>query len=530
MHLLRAEEVSQLDLEEARQAALNYSKLAGQMEHQISTLTKGYQELLRRMEQDQQQAMFAKEVMSGLQKQLFAPKSEKRPIHVIGPGEEKPPKKKRSHHGRTPQPELPTLVVPHELPEADRKCDACGGELREWIGQFEASERIQVIPAKFIIENHQRKKYRCECGGCVKTAPGPAQLKAGSRYSPEFGVEVGVNKYEHHLPLERQVRMMAQAGLAVESQTLFSQTDTIAWYLKEHLYERIGEKVRSAPVALADETPWKNLAKKMPDAKKRAFYLWGIRAESAVYFTIADSRSSEVAESLVKSFSGVLMCDGFRGYNPLKSSEIELAHCWSHARRKFIAAEQAYPAESAEMVALIRELYRIEKELKAAGANPDEIRSRRQAESLPITENIYQKLWDFKMHLPQGSLGKAVDYTLKLWRGLIVFLDNPGVPLDNNGMERAIRAPVTGRKNHHGSKNLKTAQVASIWYTVIETCKANGVDPKAYVNGALLEILRGEKPAMPWELAEKGVSETVVLETVALLDQKPAQIGPIPVA
>jgi transposase len=485
----------------------------------LEALEKGYRTILGKVESDKQQQMFAQEVLKNLQRSLYGKSSEKRPVNLNPPPTATKPKKKRERSGPTDQPRLAVQEIIHTLPEEERVCDRveCRAKLNEWPGQFEESERIEVVPPKFFLGMHRRQKYRCECGECIKTARGPVQLKEGSRYSPEFGVEAGINKYEHHLPLERQVKMMKQGGLIVESQTLFKQVDTIAWYLKPHVYEKIAARVRGSSCAAADETPWENLGK---DAKK-GFYLWGAESKDAVFFQIADSRSSGVAAKLLKGFSGVLMCDGFSGYNPIASEKLVLAHCWSHVRRKFVASENVFPVEAAAMITLIGRLYDIERDLKKENASVDEVRAARGRLSKPITAEIYQKLWDLKMHLPQSSIGKAVDYTLKLWRGLTVFLDYAPVPLDNNGMEREIRGPVTGRKNHHGSNSLKTADVAAVWYTVIHSCKLNGVDAKEYINATLGAILKGEPLLMPWEWA---VSKTTLCETAVVAPKKVGQI------
>jgi transposase len=505
MKLLSSEEIKNLDLSEARSTAITYAGLAHQMAGRLEVLENGYQTLLARMEQDKQQMLFAKQVIQNLNRERFGASSEKRPSDDQPKPTVGAPKKKRERSGPTPQPKLPIQEVRHELPKDEQKCDACGGNLQVWEGQFETSERIQVIPATFVLETHERQKYFCDCGGCIKTAPGPLRLKEGGRYSPEFGVQVGVSKYQHHIPLERQVKIMAQQGLQIESQTLFSQIDTIAWYLKKSIYEKIGERVRNAPFADADETPWENLG----TGAKRSFYLWGVRSKDAVFFQIADSRSSKVAADLLQGFEGILMCDGFRGYNPVSSDTLILAHCWSHARRKFIAAENAYPDESSAMIGLIGELYDVERELKKKGASFTEILTIRQTHSQSILDKIYTKLWELKQHLPKSSLGKAVDYTLKLWRGLTVFVEYPQVPLDNNAMEREIRGPVTGRKNHLGSKNLKTAEVASVWYSVIATCRANGIDPKIYLQTTIHEILTGKTPKLPWEYEMAPVAASI---------------------
>src|SRR5512144_924675 len=105
--------------------------------------------------------------------------------------------------------------------EADKACTSCGGALEEWDGQFEESEEVDVIERRYVVKRHKRKKYRCRCGSCIETAPAPRRLIEGGRYSVSFAISVAVDKYLDHMPLERQVRAMARAGLVVDSQTLF---------------------------------------------------------------------------------------------------------------------------------------------------------------------------------------------------------------------------------------------------------------------------------------------------------------------
>ena len=87
-------------------------------------------------------------------------------------------------------------------------------------------------------------------------------------------------------------------------------------------------------------------------------------------------------------------------------------------------------------------------------------------------------------------MGKAIAYMVKLWPGLTLFLDDPGVPLDNNGAERALRGVVVGRKNHYGSRSKRGTEVAALFYTLFESAKLSGVDPKAYVLQAARRAIR----------------------------------------
>ncbi len=181
---------------------------------------------------------------------------EQRRAELLAPPTEtalaKPARPPRPGHGPRSQPALPIVEIRHELPRDQRACPACGGELTEMTGQTEDSERITTIKLTYQVEHHGRQKYRCACNGAVVTAPGPAQVIPGGRYAPEFGIGGAVAKYADHLPLERQVRMMAREGLVVDSQTLWDQLNAIAHHL-EPTYEALGHRALAAPVINVDE-------------------------------------------------------------------------------------------------------------------------------------------------------------------------------------------------------------------------------------------------------------------------------------
>src|SRR5262249_42521520 len=107
-------------------------------------------------------------------------------------------------------------------------------------------------------------------------------------------------------------------------------------------------------------------------------------------------------------------------------------------------------------------------------------RQLRAERSRPVVDRIWQ--WaTVQVGLPRSEFGKAVRYMLERWVGLTRFVDDPRVPLDNNAIERALRGPVVGRKNHYGSRSLRGTQVAALFYTLCETAKLVGVDVHAYL-------------------------------------------------
>ena len=92
--------------------------------------------------------------------------------------------------------------------------------------------------------------------------------------------------------------------------------------------------------------------------------------------------------------------------------------------------------------------------------------------------------------LPRSSLGKAIAYTSGLWPGLVRFLGDPKIPLDTNGVERALRGVVVGRKNHYGSRSERGTRVAALLYSLIESAKLAGVEPRAYLAEAARRAIR----------------------------------------
>lgn len=435
-------------------------------------------------------------------KLLFGKSSEKRPAAKDEAAPEKVP---QVGHGPRAQPALPVVKRLFELDDADLDCPKCGKTLAAFKGQFEESEEITVIERRFVVEKQRRQKYRCECNGCIETAPGPVKLFPGARYSVDFAIEVIIAKYLDHAPLERQVRIMAREGLVVDSQTLWDQIERLGRLLKSakealHLY------VLSNAVIGADETRWRLLDGKGKDTgEAKQWQVWAVTAQDAVSYCIEDSRSADAARKLLGNFRGAVMADGYGVYQSLAKApgSFILAHCWAHVRRKYIDVEHAFPAQAKEIVGLIGELYAVDRLCPTGPPGDDLRRQLRSDRSKAVVERI--RIWAMNTKarsLPEGGLAKAIDYMLGMWKGLVRFLDDPRIPLDNNSTERGLRGVVIGRKNHYGSKSKRGTEVAALFYSLIESAKLAGVEPKAYLRLAVQAALRGEQPPLPHEVAK----------------------------
>ena len=472
------------DLETAKQVARLALQENDRLNKKIAELTKKLAAAQGQGESEQLKLELSalQEQLSNFQRKVFGESSEQRP-------KKKAPKKEapepRRGHGPRKQTQLHTQDVLHELPEEDRSCPACGEELQAIKGMTEDSEVIAAVSRIFWKVHEMRQKYRCKCNGAIVTAPGPMKVVPGGRYTMEFATQVAVDKYCDHLPLERQARIMGRMGLEVDSQTLWDQIDALAKLL-EPTYEAIREYILDADVIGADETWWRLMKKK----SNKKWWAWGLTTHDACWYGISGSRSAAAAAEYLDDFEGTVICDGYKAYETLARERpaMRLAHCWSHARRKFVEAQPNYPKACDEALEIIGKVFAIEAEMP----DPDrlegdektaalELRAkRRNEESRPLLEKLQQ--WALHQRgLPKSGLRKAIDYLFKYWKGLTAFLDDPHLAIHNNRTERALRGMVLGRKNHFGSRSERGTKVAAIFYTLIETAKLCDVNPNTYL-------------------------------------------------
>lgn len=432
-----------------------------------------------------------KEQLEARNKALFGPSSEK-----MNRKKEKKSKKPKTGHGPTPQPELPIVEVTHDLDEADKVCTECGGELGPFEGQDETSEEIAVIERKYVVRRHIQQKYRCTCGACIETALGPDKLIKGGRYSIDFAVQVVIDKYLDHLPLDRQVRIMKRQGLVATKQALWDQL----WAMAKHLeptYEALLPYILEAPVIGADETKWRLMNK----PGSTTWWAWSFTSPDGVYYTFQASRSSKTPTDVLGFYEGIVVVDGYSSYGAARNTiasirdgpVFTIANCWAHARRKFKEAESSCPDEAEEIITLIGKLYENEHRVDHLKGQErlDMLARIRREDSKPIIETI--KKWlvaQSTEHLPKSAMGKAISYTANLWKGLTLFLENSMIWIDNNHTERGIRGIALGRKNHLGSKSERGIWATSLFYSLIESAKLVGVDPAAYLAEATIRAIK----------------------------------------
>lgn len=419
---------------------------------------------------------------------------------LIGPGSQKQSKN------------LQEQVIVHEVTalELERVCQEYAlpynkADWEEVKGLADKSFEITVIERRYIKQVHHKKKLRYIPSKdqsrfdkeIIVTANGSDKLLPGSGYSIDFALSVVGDKYEYHLPLERQRRKMESAGLREMSvKTLYNLCFTVAQYM-EGVSQAIKQDIFTTPLAVCcDETPWPISGNKDSDG-----YMWSIANQAGCYYAYEPSRSGQVIEAMLQGYQGPIMCDGFSGYNRLKKDgQRQVANCWSHVRRKFYDIRAFHPEEAQQILSLIDELFAIERKAQ----DWDVLLKLRQEESTPQIEKIRQwLLGQHHRHLPQSAMVKAIEYALKLWPGLTLFLKQVSVPLSNNEAERTLRHAVMGRKNFNGSKTINGADTAATLYSVIESCKRAELNAIAYMRYVITTQLSGELPLTPLNYAKK---------------------------
>lgn len=405
---------------------------------------------------------------------------------------------------------LPADTAVYEMPEDALMSDAFSrgypeAKTTDWEeirGLTDDSTEITITERTYRKVVHKRKKYRFRPSvgtekEIIVTAPGPEKLLPGCSYSADFAVSVVMDKYGDHIPLERQTRRMASAGLrGVEVKTLYNLCQATAVHL-EGVAEGIRGEILSVPVAVhADETPWHIFGSEKDDDG----YLWVISNQAGAYYQFEPTRSGKVIEEMLEGYTGPVMSDGYAGYNRLKKVPgITIANCWAHARRKFIDVRENYPAECDEIVLMMDKLFAVERKAR----DWEGLKQLREEESRPKVDAIREWLYAHKPGcLPGSGLAKAIGYVLKHWAGLTAFLKDVRIPLSNNDAERAIRHGVMGRKNFYGSKTINGADTTMTLYTVIESCKRVELDPKRYIRHVIGENHHGRTPLTPLAYAK----------------------------
>jgi transposase len=413
----------------------------------------------------------------------------------------------RKKRGRKPLPEdLPRIDIIHDLSEDEKQC-GCGARL-SYIGE-EVCEKLDYIPARLQVERHIRYKYACKScegvdddGPSVRIAPAPVQLIPKSNATAGLLAHIAISKFADGLPLYRQQKIFSRLGIELSRAVMAKWLVQAAGHCNG-LMNLLQDEIRGGPLIGIDESPLQVL--KEPGRKNTSkSYMWVYRGgqpdHPVLLYQYHRTRSGREALEFLDDYHGYIQSDDFSGYDHLdQKPDIVHLGCWAHARRKFVKVVQVRKKHRSKRVnpkglaevALdyIGRLYQIEKEVQRRELDAVQIYQLRQEKAKPVLAEFKDWLQTNQpLTPPKGLLGQAISYTLANWEKLVIYIEDGRLRPDNNLVENAIRPFVVGRKNWLFAGSPDGARASATFFTLIETAKANGLEPYAYLRHIFEEL------------------------------------------
>jgi transposase len=401
-----------------------------------------------------------------------------------------------SHKKRKKKSNLADLI-PDDLPEEEIIVDLSEEE-KEGLIQIgeERSRKLAKKPASYYVKVYVRPKYadKKDSSSGILISDLPDFAIPGSQFDESIIADVAVSKHAYHLPLYRLEEKMKHEGIPVSRQTLSNLLIRGSEVLVP-VYNELKKQILSRGVIFTDDTPVKlqvkGKGKKGLITGRIWVYVAGGPGPPMKVFEFTKDRQKIRPKEFLGDYKGYIHADAYSGYDALfKSDDVYECACWMHVRRKFIEAEDAPVAFRQEILRLIRNLYRYERIGKRM--TPENRLQLRQEKVKPLINEFFQYIEDEMINgpiiLPKSGIGKALNYTIKLKDVLKTFLEDSRLEPDNGESERSLRPMTIGRKNwlFMGSKN--GGDATARWASIIQTCRANDVDPFEYISETLRKI------------------------------------------
>lgn len=461
-----------------------------------------------------------------LQAKLFGRKSEKsgrsdRSDDLFDPEEVGAAARKRgaqpghAGHGRRDYSHLPVVEEFVPLPATTLACAKCGKPAAMLSGT-EDSEVLE-IDVRAYRRRIRRRRYRpcCDCDPARRAlvAPPPPKLIRKSHYGLSIWVHVLLDKYASYRPTERLLGQLRQYDLDLPAGTLNDGLQRIEPMLRP-VYEALLERNRLGQFHQADETRWLVFA--VLDGKKGpGWWLWVVLGADTVIYRLAPSRGHEVPQShFGPEASGVLEVDRYSAYKAMaqvKSGLLVLAFCWAHVRRDFVGVGKSWSELTPWALAWlrrIRHLYQTNRERLrhapgSAKFQEHDALLRRAVEAIRVETR--RELSDPQLRQPCRKVLESLE---EHWPGLLRFVEDSRIPMDNNAAERAGRGPAVARKNFYGSGSLWSGRLTVTMFSLLATLARWNINPRPWLTWYLENCAAAGgkapediQPFLPWNLS-----------------------------
>lgn len=389
----------------------------------------------------------------------------------------------KRHPVRKPLPEhlvrRREVIEPNTLPE-----DA------KYIGE-EITEILEYIPGELYVREIVRKKYALKDGAGIIIAELPGLPLPRSNAGASLLANILVSKYQDHQPLYRQIEILKRNGVHLAASTV-NDWCASAINLLEPLYQQLKKNVLRCDYIQVDESTIPVLDRDKPGAARKGYH-WVVRSpENHQLFFHYDkgSRAQYVVVDLLKDFKGSVQSDGYGAYAIYeKKQDVLLLGCWAHARRKFEQALGNDPPRAEYALEQISKLYELELQSVDNHFTKEQIEILRKEQSYPILRD-FEKWIDLNycQVLPKSKIGIALSYTYGIYQRLVRYVLDGRYRIDNNLAENAVRPLALGRKNYLFCSNHLSAERTAMIYSLLGTCKIQGVNPIIWLTDVLNRI------------------------------------------
>jgi transposase len=428
-----------------------------------------------------------------LKKAVLGSRSEKSKMPRIKTGAPATPeeRQKTRRDRAAAKAQTPTVRVDHKVPDEARRCGVCGNTKLEPLGEGKTTCVWEFVPARFLRVEHVQEVLRCRCNGFIVTAPGAPKVVVKGQYGASFLAHLAVAKCADHTPIYRLEKAFQRQGIPVARSTMNELLHRASTILAP-IWTRLLDVVRVRHVVAADETRLRIVRDKTGKTKNGFVWTFGARDDNGgldIAYVFTEDRSGETPKKLLEGTKGVLLVDGYSGYNIVDEvSSRRRAACHAHLRRYFYEALPTAPVAQ-EMLDLVAELYIAEHAADAQSLIGDSKLEFRKERAGPVRARMRTWLNAHKeRHPPKSPIATAVRYAENRWDELGVFLDDALVPLDNNGSERALRRIALGRKNFLFVHDSEAGASLAGLYSLVATCEARRINPFEYLTDVLTRV------------------------------------------
>jgi transposase len=416
------------------------------------------------------------------------------------------------------------ISIPHEDLKSGDPCPKCE---RGHVYRVKKPSVILRVTGQAPLDAtvYELEKFRCNLCGATFTAQVPEGI-GEEKYDALSGSMIALLKYGSGLPFNRLKQLQAALGVPLPTSTQWEIVDGVA----NRIYPAFDELKRQAAqgsilhnddtvmkvLSLMKENTEKKKARKKSKKKgnppRTGIFTSGLVSvledkKIALFFT-GRKHAGENLEELLKERnhglkSPIQMCDALSRNAP-KEFQAILANCLAHGRRQFVDIAENFPEACIHVLENLKKVYKNDATSRQQKMTAEERLLFHQTESGPVMENLRQwfiEQFEEKRVEPNSGLGKAIQYMLKHWKKLTLFLREPHAPLDNNVCERALKKAILHRKNSLFYKTEHGAYIGDLFMSLIYTCilcKVNPFDYLTQLQKHSKELRQNPGEWMPW--------------------------------